>query len=223
MSSQTALSADDRATTMLRDRWEEHAEQWISWVRDPGQPDSYERFHRKHFLPLVPDPGRLTLEIGCGEGRVGRDLQRAGHMVVGVDFSPTMCQAAATDPETPIPVIAGDARKLPLADASVDCAIAFMCLQTIDDMDGAITEIARVLADEKKLALAIVHPIYSAGGFSPVGDSCVNFVIEQSYFESRIRVSDGGQDGRKAPLYRKHHPLQAYTEALLTAGFTSSS
>src|SRR5689334_3091493 len=117
--------------TVLRDKWNENADEWITWVRDPGQPDSYWRFHRKRFLSLVPVPGRLTIDIGCGEGRVPRDLQMAGHRVVGVDWSATMCKAAATHPETPIRAIVGDATKLPLADASADGAIAFMSLQTI--------------------------------------------------------------------------------------------
>ena len=62
-------------------------------------------------------------------------------------------------------VIAGDAAKLPLADSSADCAVAFMCLQDIDDMPGAIREIARVLEDGRQLALAIVHPCISRQGF----------------------------------------------------------
>jgi hypothetical protein len=64
--------------SMLRDAWDVHAQDWFSWAREPGH-DSYWRFHRDAFLPLIPAPGRLTLDIGCGEGRVGRDLEQRGH------------------------------------------------------------------------------------------------------------------------------------------------
>ena len=218
---QVAAVPDSQAT-VLRDKWNEHADEWITWVRDPRQPDSYWRFHRKHFLSLVPAPGRLTLDIGCGEGRVGRDLQKADHQVIGIDWSLTMCKAAATHTEIPTRVIAGDAARLPLPDASADCVVAFMSLQDIDDMPGAIGEMARVLEDGKKLALAIVHPMYSysSGRLSAANVSDSDPVIARSYFQPELRVSQGGQDGLTVTLFREHRPLEAYVQTLITAGFS---
>jgi SAM-dependent methyltransferase len=218
-SNQVGIAHADRRVTVLRDKWNEHADEWIAWVRDPGHPDSYWRFHRERFLALVPDPGLLTLDIGCGEGRVGRDLQKLGHKVVGVDWSATMCKAATTHWETPTRAIVGDAARLPIADATADCAIAFMSLQDIDDMHGAIKEIARVLKDGKKLALAIVHPMYSNGRFTTAGSSGGDFVIRRSYFQRQLCVSQDGQDGMKVTFFREHRPLEAYIEALIAAGF----
>ena len=68
----------------LRAAWEAEAPNWIRWAREPGH-DSYWRFHREAFLESLPAPGRLTLDVGCGEGRVTRDLRDLGHRVVGVD------------------------------------------------------------------------------------------------------------------------------------------
>ena len=206
----------------LRDLWDEHAIEWITWVRAPGHPDSYWRFHRKHFLSLVPVPGRLTLDIGCGEGRVGRDLQEAGHRVVGIDWSLTMCKAAATYPDERARFIAGDAAQLPLADGSADCVIAFMSLQDIDDMPGAIDEMARVLEDGKKLALAIVHPMYSysSGRLSAANVSASDPVITRSYFQPELCVSQDGQDGLTVTFFREHRPLESYVQTLITAGFS---
>jgi SAM-dependent methyltransferase len=213
--------ADSSRATVLRDAWNEHAKEWIDWVRAPDRPDSYWRFHRKRFLPLVPPPGRITLDIGCGEGRVARDLQERGHTVLGVDWSFTMCEAAATYWENCCPVIVGDAAKLPLADASADCAVAFMSLQDIDDLLGAVKEIARVLADGGTLALAIVHPMYSGGTFSPDGGTPdENFVIQRSYFKPELCISSDSRDSLTVTFYREHRPLQAYVQALLEAGFS---
>jgi SAM-dependent methyltransferase len=211
-----SLAPEGGLVTVLRDRWDAHAQEWIDWVRDPARQDSYWRFHRDRFLSLVPDPGRLTLDIGCGEGRVARDLRAQGHRVLGIDCSFTMCQAAATYPDQPSQVAVGDAAKLPLADATADCAIAFMSLQDIDDMPGAIKEIARVLADRQKLALAIVHPMYSASGRNPDD----NFVIKRPYLKSDLCVSIDRRDGLTMTFYREHRPMQAYVDALLEAGFS---
>ena len=218
-SDQVAVMLKGGRVTVLRDRWNEHANEWIAWVRAPGNPDSYGRFHRKHFMELVPEAGRLTLDIGCGEGRVARDLQADGHKVLGVDWSPAMCQAAATHPDKPMRVVVGDAAKLPLPDAAADCVVAFMSLQDIDDLAGALKEIARVLDDEKKLALAIVHPMYSTGKFSPTENSNVDFVVKRSYFQSRLCISEHSHGDLKITFFREHRPLATYVQALLSAGF----
>jgi SAM-dependent methyltransferase len=215
-----ACAEGGRITTVLRDSWDAHAEEWIAWVRAPEQPDSYFRFHRDDFLSLVPAPGGLTLDIGCGEGRVGRDLEELGHKVLGVDWSFTMCRAAVTHPIAPTHVAVSDATKLPLASASVDCVTAFMCLQDIDDMPGAITEIARVLKDGGKLALAIVHPMYSGGKFSRVGTRDEDVVVERSYFEPELCVSEDSYDGGKVTFIREHRPLERYIQTLLDASLT---
>jgi 2-polyprenyl-3-methyl-5-hydroxy-6-metoxy-1,4-benzoquinol methylase len=90
------------ATDSLGDHWDVQAGRWIAWARAPGH-DSYWQFHREAFLPLVPVPGRLTVDIGCGEGRLSRDLQAAGHRVLAVDHSLAMARAAATHPAAPVP------------------------------------------------------------------------------------------------------------------------
>ncbi|MFI5283224.1 MAG: class I SAM-dependent methyltransferase, partial [Candidatus Dormibacterales bacterium] len=78
----------------LRAAWDQAAEAWIRWAREPNH-DTYWRFARKAFFDLVPPPGRLTLDVGCGEGRVARDLASQGHRVVGADSSRKLVVAAA--------------------------------------------------------------------------------------------------------------------------------
>jgi tRNA G46 methylase TrmB len=51
---------------------EEQAQNWLAWARTPGH-DVYWHY-RSEFFALVAPAGRATLEIGCGEGRVARDL-----------------------------------------------------------------------------------------------------------------------------------------------------
>jgi SAM-dependent methyltransferase len=74
--------------------WEWQADRWLAWARAPGH-DSYRLFRDSFFDAIVPAPGQLTLEVGCGEGRVARDLTRLGHTVVAPDASPTLVAKAA--------------------------------------------------------------------------------------------------------------------------------
>ena len=199
----------------LRDAWERVAQQWTAWARKPGH-DSYWRFHRAAFLRLVPPPGRLTLDIGCGEGRLARDLKALGHDVVAVDGSPTMVAAArAADPA--MRILVADAAQLPFADGGADLAIAFMSLQDVDDMPGAVREIGRVLSGGGVACIAVIHPINSAGSFeSEAADA--RFIIEQSYFQSRRTRVVLQREGLEMTFNSRHWPLQAYVEALEAAG-----
>jgi SAM-dependent methyltransferase len=199
----------------LRAAWEEHAGDWVEWARAPGH-DSYWQFHRDLFLELVPPPGRRTLDLGCGEGRVARDLKALGHAVVGIDGSNTMLAAArGADPELELHL--ADAAALPFAEASFDCVVAFMSLQDVDDLGGAVAEAARVLEQDGQLCVAIVHPLSSAGQFE--GDEPDSpFVVAGSYLEPSRYADELSRGGLEVTFVSAHRPLEAYTEALTAAG-----
>ena len=196
--------------------WEKNAASFIEWVRKPGF-DSYWRFHRDQFLEIVPKPGRLTLDLGCGEGRLSRDLAALGHAIVALDASPTMAaHAKEADPHGV--VLVADAAKLPLPDACSDLAIAFMSFQDVDDLAGSIHEAARVLTAGGRFCVAIVHPINSAGHFEDLEDTSP-FFIPDSYLDAFHYEDRMERDGVEATFASVHRPLETYADALAAAGF----
>ena len=149
-----------------------------------------------------------------------RDLSRLGHRVLGIDASPAMVTAAACVPGAAGRVAAGDAAALPVADAAADCAVAFMSLQDIDQMEQAVAEAARVLVPGGRLVIAVTHPASTAGKFAPGPDEAARpFVIDGSWFERRALSDTCERDGYTMTFHSQHRPLQAYTEALADAGF----
>jgi SAM-dependent methyltransferase len=199
----------------LRAAWEEHAAEFIAWARTPGH-DSYWLFHRDQFLDLLPAPGRRTLDLGCGEGRLSRDLTAIGHSMVAVDASPTMVAAAMeADPE--LEVVLADAAELPFDDEAFDLVVAFMSLQDIDDLEEAVREAARVLEPGGRLCLAIVHPFNSAGRFSAEGADSP-FVVEGSYLHRSHYEDSFARDGLEITFVSEHRPIQAYVDALADVG-----
>jgi len=200
----------------LRDSWERHAADWIRWAREPGH-DSYWRFHRESFLELVPPPGRLTLDVGCGEGRVSRDLGHLGHRVIGVDATEAMVAAAReTDPGGEY--VVADAAALPFPDGHADLVVAFMSLMDVDDMPGAVAELGRVLAPGGWLVLAVVHPINS--GHEPdLKHPEDNLVLARDYFDRR-RYADVVDRGELLMTFESRHwTFQDYFDAILGSGF----
>jgi SAM-dependent methyltransferase len=201
---------------MLRQAWERNAEDWIRWARQPGH-DSYWRFHRDRFFEVVPPPGRLTLDIGCGEGRLSRDLEARGHSVIGIDPSPKVIAAAqALSPE--LEFISADAADLPLDDESVDLAIAFMSLQDIDDMPGAVREAGRVLVRGGWFVAAVVHPINSAHQLDRDHPE-QSLMLRENYFDRCRYRDDIERDGLTMTFESRHWTLEDYFEAVLRAGF----
>lgn len=189
----------------LSDAWERHAAQWARWTRVPGHDVYFEHFNWPAFYPLLPPAGRRTLDVGCGEGRGGRRLAAEGHRMAGIDSSPTLL-ALAREGGGYEELVCGDAAKLPWKARSFDLALAFMTLQDIDDMTGAVGEIARVLEPGGRLCLAIVHPLNRA----PEALGC--------YFDERRFADDFERGGLVMTFEGIDRPLEAYTRALSHAG-----
>ncbi|WP_448058510.1 class I SAM-dependent methyltransferase [Cellulomonas hominis] len=66
---------------------------------------------------MVPRGARV-LDAGCGPGRVGSELARRGHTVVGVDVDPVLVEAAETDHPGPTWLV-GDLAELDLPAAGI--------------------------------------------------------------------------------------------------------
>jgi len=203
------------ASADLAAAWEEHAAEFISWAREPGF-DSYWRFHRDQFLELVPPPRKRTLDLGCGEGRLSRDLKALGHTLVAVDASPTML-GAVREADSELEAHLADAAALPFDDGAFDLVVAFMSLQDMDDLRGAVREAGRVLEPSGRLCVAVVHPINSAGHFG--GDDPLSpFVIEGSYLKRSYYMDHIERDGLHMTFVSEHRPVQAYVDAVADAG-----
>jgi SAM-dependent methyltransferase len=198
--------------TSLRRAWDQNAGAWERWAG--ASHDSYWRFHGRRFFELLPSPGRLTVDIGSGEGRLGRGLIALGHRVVPVDASVLLARAAASH-EVPQPAVAADAAALPLRPGCADLVIAFMSLQDVDDLVTAISEAALLLAPHGWLCIAIVHPLNSAGTFEGErGDRDAPFVVRGSYLAAHRYRDDIERDGLAMTFHSEHRPLEAYTQAL---------
>jgi len=77
--------------------------------------DAYPAYSPVFFEETVPAPTGWTVEVGCGEGRVCRDLAARGHRTLGVELAPSLVeQAAAAQPGGCF--VRGDARSFSLPD-----------------------------------------------------------------------------------------------------------
>jgi SAM-dependent methyltransferase len=197
----------------LREQWDEHAEAWVTFARTPGHDRSHERTNFPPFLDLLPRAGRATLDLGCGEGRVGAELERRGHNVIGVDSSARMVEYARERHEA----VVADAAALPFADAAFDLVIAYMSLMNLDDLVGGVRESARVLERGGRFCLAVLHPLFAAGQLLDPNDAQSPFVIAR-YFDAPTKVWSSNRDGIAMTFHDRVIPLSTYARALEEAG-----
>jgi arsenite methyltransferase len=93
---------------------------------------------------LAPRPGEHIVDIGAGPGFLAAELAAEGARVVAVDTSASMRELARAR-GVDFAVEDGSAEALPLADGSVDAAVATQVLEYVPDVPGALAEIRRVL------------------------------------------------------------------------------
>jgi SAM-dependent methyltransferase len=202
---------------MSREHWEKHASDWAAWARTPDF-DSYWAYSPA-FFELVPPPGRRTLEVGCGEGRVTRDLMKRGHRVTACDATHELLKLA-TDADDASAYLRCDAAALPFGDGVFDLAVFYNSLMDIDDMESSIQEAARVLESGGRMCACVTHPIPDAGKFESSADDS-RFVISGTYLGERrwIDIVPVERDGLRMEFAGWAYPLEGYFRALENAGF----
>jgi SAM-dependent methyltransferase len=195
--------------------WEPSAADWVRWARTPGH-DAYWWFRDAFFDDLLPPPGRRTLEVGCGEGRVTRDLVARGHRVTGVDTALGLVREARLAPGGGTWALA-DGAGLPFPDGCFDLVVAYNSLQVVADMPAAVREAARMLGPGGRLAFCVSHPVTDLGRF--LGDEPdAPFVLRPRYFESE-QVDDTVEVGGLTMRFRgRTWSLEHYARALEGAG-----
>jgi len=111
-------------------------------------------------------PGELVLDLGCGFGRHAYEALRRGAHVVACDLGldelrkvlsigAVMRADGEVADDVVLESVNGDATGLPFADGSFDRIIASEVMEHIDDDEGALAELARVLRPGGVLAVTI--------------------------------------------------------------------
>jgi ubiquinone/menaquinone biosynthesis C-methylase UbiE len=178
----------------------------LAWARTPGHDVWFSELNLPAFAELLPPAGSRTLDLGCGEGRIGRWLTERGHRVSGIDTSPTLL-AAARRAGGYAELVEGSAADLPWPDGAFDLAIAFMTLQDMPDARTTIAQTGRVLAPGGVLCIAIVHPLNRSAA------------AMEDYFVDHRSVDVVQRDGLPMHFDKVDRPLEHYTRALSAAGF----
>lgn len=196
--------------------WESHADWWIEGFTAGADPE-----YEEQILPLARTElagYERVLDVGCGDGQISRLLAADGAVAVGVDPTWNQIRVAAERAGGPSYLRAG-AAELPFADASFDAAVACLVFEHIDDVYGAIDEVARVLRPGGRFGFFLNHPLLQTPGSGWISDHTIDppesywrigpYLVEQDSIE---QVEHG------VFIRFVHRPLSVYVNALSEAG-----
>jgi SAM-dependent methyltransferase len=195
--------------------WEPQGENWIRWARTPGF-DAYWYFRDAVFDAVLPPPRGRALEVGCGEGRVTRDLVDRGYDVVAVDPAATLVHAAVdVDPVRRYAIAEGS--ELPFPDDRFHLVVSYNVLQNVPDLLRALQEIERVLRPGGSLCVCVIHPVTDLGDFEDGADG-PRFVLRERYYDARRIEETMERDGISMTFRGWTYPLEDYVRAFEGAG-----
>ena len=165
------------------------------------------------FELLGPLAGARVLDLACGHGRISRELARRGARVVGVDLSGALLdRARARDADEPLPItyVHGDAASRSLLEGEVfDAAVCSFGLSDIDDLDGAIATVGRLLVPGGRFVFSLLHPCFAGGQ-----DVSASWPPSSSYYDEGWWAADGALSSLRRQVGANHRMLSTYLNTL---------
>lgn len=198
----------------VSDGWAASADAWIVEQGDEGD------FGRRFVLdaPMrarVEGRGfRNALDVGCGEGRFCRIMQRADIRSTGIDpTAALLARARELDPNGDYRL--GRAETMDF-DAEFDLVVSYLSLIDMPELAAAIARMVAALRPGGTLLIANMTSFNTAGppeGWTRDADGIPRFVIDY-YMDERCNwVSWGGMR-----IQNWHRPLSTYMTLLLDHG-----
>src|SRR3954452_4031252 len=120
------------------------------------------RWRRATRAALGLRPGERVLDVGAGTGVSTGELARSGAFAVGADLSIGMLTAGRHSGRS-VPLVAGDALRLPFPDGAFDAVTISFALRNVVDTEAAMRELGRITRPGGRLVVCeFSHPTNAA-------------------------------------------------------------
>jgi SAM-dependent methyltransferase len=119
--------------------------------------EQMERFLHRYAVCARLARGRI-LEVACGPAIGLAGLHALGHPVTGLCYTPAVLQGAQGHLGGRLPLLAGDAQRLPLAAGTYDTVLCLEAIYYFPNPPAFLAEARRVLAPRGSILLAWANP-----------------------------------------------------------------
>jgi SAM-dependent methyltransferase len=202
-----------------RQHWSRFAREWIAWARTPNH-DAFWAY-RDSLVEFIGRGNSDALDVGCGEGRVSRELKALGYKVTACDPVVEFIEAAK-ELDSAHDYVVSVAADLPFETGCFDMVVSYNMLMDVYDMPAAMKEMRRVVRSSGQLIISIVHPIADHGHFEGAGPDR-RFVLDSGYFGRQRFEAAEARDGLTMHFAGWSQPLEAYAAALENVGLAITS
>lgn len=193
--------------------WNQSAQAWIEFV-EQGDLNREVILDEPVLDLLGAIEGQRVLDIGSGEGRLLRMLERRGAEVFGLD--PTEALLTRSLEKSSAPVVRGVGELLPFQSESFDAVVFYLSLIDIEGFEEAIGEAARVLKSGGKIVVANLNPFVTALPFGWHRDASgerMHYPIDD-YLTRKADIAKW----RGIEIINYHRPMSDYLHAFLNTG-----
>jgi demethylmenaquinone methyltransferase/2-methoxy-6-polyprenyl-1,4-benzoquinol methylase len=161
-----------------------------------------DRRWRGETARAVVSPGARVLDSCCGTGDLAIAGLQAGGRVTGLDFSEQMLERARAKSDQ-VEWIQGDALSLPFPDASYDAATVGFGIRNLDDLEGGLRELRRVLRPGGRVAIleitrprGLLRPFYKFwfDGLVPLAGKLLPGGSAYTYLPASVRRFPGAKE-----------------------------
>lgn len=204
------------------------------WEDVSGWYDTYlnndsDSYHAKVIIPnilrlLGNVQDKKILDLGCGNGIVGKLLAQKGGIVFGVDGSPSLISIAKKNASPRERYYVQDVRKgLPKDVAAIDHCISILSIQNMDAIHTVFKHVKSSLKKDGTFHIVTIHPAFRIPKQSDwIFDDKRNKqgrVIFNYMSESKINILQNPSNKNSATSITFHRPLQVYSKTLQNNGF----
>ena len=202
-----------------RKHWSQVAGEWMAWARKSNH-DAFWAY-RDSLVAFIGSGNGKALDVGCGEGRVSRELTGCGYQVTAIDPVHELVEAAV-QAQSACDYAVAAATELPFENARFDLVMAYNVLMDVEDVPAALKEIRRVMRPMGRLIISVCHPFADRGRFDGT-ETNAPFVLEDTYFGRHRFEGVEERDGLRMHFAGWSQPLEAYAAALEGAGLAITS
>lgn len=164
---------------------------------------------------------KRILDLGCGEGGYSRALAHKGAIVTAADCSEVFVEYGknkAKEEGVSIEYCVVNANSLNgIKDNYYDIVLCSMMLMDVEDLEGTLGEIHRVLKENGKVFISILHPCFKAKETSWMLNNENIEVLISDYHNPKEWI--GEIKGMNAPILYRHRTLSGYVKAFVKSGF----
>lgn len=161
--------------------------------------------------------GTDILDLGCGDGRYGRELLDRGlKHYTGVEGSAAMHSLAAEELSGPeAEIILSTIEEFDFPESKFDNVVSRLAIHYVEDIHTLFASIRKSLKKDGKFVFSVQHPLTTSSFKSKSSGERKGDWLVDDYFQQGPRE----EPWMGKSIVKYHRTIEAYYSALLKAGF----